>query len=191
MSEPGLVGRTFGGFVLRDKIGEGGFGAVYRAEQVALGREAVIKVLHHRHRASDHAVERFLREARLASQLDHPYAAHGVIVASDREDAVQCEVWLSTMSIDGKPVHPDEAELRRIGRARDELGAGRVRPPRWGNYLGPDVVAAAGGRARFVETGAVVAEVGPLLYVQLSASPRDAAEPRRRALAELLGALVV
>src|SRR6188472_4094498 len=72
----GLVGRVLGGFVVREPLSSGGFGAVYRAEQVALAREAVIKVLHARLLGNDTMVQRFLREARLASRLDHPYAAH-------------------------------------------------------------------------------------------------------------------
>ena len=68
-----LVGRSFGEFVLRERIGEGGFGVVYRASQRPLDREAVVKVLHARLHASASATERFLREARLASKLDHPY----------------------------------------------------------------------------------------------------------------------
>src|SRR3954464_1016540 len=71
-----LVGRALGEFVLRERIGEGGFGAVYRAIQPALDREAVIKVLHAKLHTSKAASERFLREAKLASKLDHPYAAH-------------------------------------------------------------------------------------------------------------------
>jgi WD40 repeat protein/serine/threonine protein kinase len=71
-----LTGRTFGDFVIAEKIGEGGFGAVYRAHQPLLDRPAVIKVLHVRHRAAAATTQRFLREARLASRLDHPYAAH-------------------------------------------------------------------------------------------------------------------
>ncbi|HME92045.1 MAG TPA: serine/threonine-protein kinase, partial [Myxococcaceae bacterium] len=71
-----LIGRTLGEFVVREKVGEGGFGAVFRAEQPLLAREAVIKVLHSKGRISESAVQRFLREARLASSLDHPYAAH-------------------------------------------------------------------------------------------------------------------
>jgi len=65
-----------GEFVVREKLGEGGFGAVFRAEQPLLAREAVIKVLNSRGRISENAIQRFLREARLASSLDHPYAAH-------------------------------------------------------------------------------------------------------------------
>jgi len=71
-----LCGRSVGEFVLRERIGEGGFGAVYRSEQPLLGRAAVVKVLHQRLRGRDVALQRFLREAQLASHLDHPYAAH-------------------------------------------------------------------------------------------------------------------
>src|SRR6187397_1814790 len=71
-----LVGRTFGEFVVREPLGSGGFGMVFRAEQPALAREAVIKVLHRKLLGSETMVQRFFREARLASRLDHPYAAH-------------------------------------------------------------------------------------------------------------------
>jgi WD40 repeat protein len=49
---------------------------IYGAEQRLLGREAVVKVLHVRDREAPERVDRFLREAKLASRLDHPYAAH-------------------------------------------------------------------------------------------------------------------
>lgn len=71
-----LYGRRLGDFVLRQRIGEGGGGAVYRSDQPLLGREAVVKVLHKRRRAHGAALQRFAREALFASRLDHPYAAH-------------------------------------------------------------------------------------------------------------------
>ncbi|HEY0990028.1 MAG TPA: protein kinase, partial [Kofleriaceae bacterium] len=71
-----LTHRTLGDFTVGDKLGEGGYGVVYRAEQRTLGREAVIKVLHARHGTDEALVARFLREAQLASRLDHPFAAH-------------------------------------------------------------------------------------------------------------------
>jgi WD40 repeat protein len=52
---------------------------IYRAEQRLLGRQAVVKLLPVRDPAlpgGTERVERFLREAQLASRLDHPYAAH-------------------------------------------------------------------------------------------------------------------
>jgi len=48
-----LSGRMLGEFVIRERIGEGGFGAVYRCEQPSLGREAVVKVLHQQMRDRD------------------------------------------------------------------------------------------------------------------------------------------
>jgi len=75
MADVDLLGRKLGEFVLRERIGAGGYGTVYRCEQPKLERDAVIKVLRPRRRR-DVASERFVREAQLASRLDHPYAAH-------------------------------------------------------------------------------------------------------------------
>src|SRR5438876_6441798 len=71
-----LIGRTLGEFTIREKIGEGGFGVVYRAEQLPLAREVVVKVMHTKHRGTKQMIDRFMREARLASRLEHPYTAH-------------------------------------------------------------------------------------------------------------------
>ncbi len=71
-----LSGRILGDYILREKIGDGGFGDVYRAQHRVLKRVAVVKVLNEEQRRSDDAKERFLREAQLASKLDHPCAAH-------------------------------------------------------------------------------------------------------------------
>src|SRR4051812_20901590 len=76
MADLDLSGRALGEFVLREQIGAGGYGAVYRCEQPVLKRDAVVKVLHAGRRRNNTAKERFLREAQLASRLDHPYAAH-------------------------------------------------------------------------------------------------------------------
>jgi WD40 repeat protein/serine/threonine protein kinase len=76
MADLDLSGRTLGEFVLREQIGAGGYGAVYRCAQPVLKRDAVVKVLHAGRRRNTTAKERFLREAQLASRLDHPYAAH-------------------------------------------------------------------------------------------------------------------
>lgn len=92
-----LAGRALGDFIVREKIGEGGFGAVYLADQPLLGREAVIKVLHARHRSSQDLIQRFLREARLASLLDHPYAAH-IYAFGAEPDGV---LWLAMERVHG------------------------------------------------------------------------------------------
>ncbi len=68
--------RSLGDFIVHERIGAGGYGTVWRCEQPALQRAAVIKVLRPRVGGNDTTHERFLREAQLASRLDHPYAAH-------------------------------------------------------------------------------------------------------------------
>jgi eukaryotic-like serine/threonine-protein kinase len=75
MPDLDLSNRVLGEFVLRERIGVGGHGTVYRCEQRALGRDVVVKVLRPR-KANDAQAERFVREAKLASRLDHPYSAH-------------------------------------------------------------------------------------------------------------------
>ncbi|MBA3395351.1 MAG: protein kinase [Deltaproteobacteria bacterium] len=95
-----ITGRTLGDFVVREKLGEGGFGAVYLAEQPLLQREAVIKVLHRRLRASELGIQRFLREARLASHLDHPYAAH-VYAFGAEDDGL---LWIAMELVRGTPL---------------------------------------------------------------------------------------
>src|SRR5262245_34204106 len=95
-----LVGKRFGEFVIRERIGEGGFGVVYRAFQPALDREAVIKVLHKRLRSAQAVSERFLREAKLASKLDHPYAAH-VYAFGVQPDG---ELWIAMELVRGTPL---------------------------------------------------------------------------------------
>jgi WD40 repeat protein len=95
-----LIGRRFGGFVLQELVGRGGQGLLFRAEQPALGRVAMVKVLDARGRASEGAIARFLREARLASMLDHPYAAH--VYAADAEpDGL---LWIAMELVRGTPL---------------------------------------------------------------------------------------
>jgi len=67
-----LVGRTLGRYRIAEKLGEGGMGVVYRAQDATLGRDVAIKML--RAEAGQHPerVRRFSQEARAASALNHP-----------------------------------------------------------------------------------------------------------------------
>jgi serine/threonine-protein kinase len=68
-----LVGRVLGNaYVLLERVGSGGMGAVYRAEQRTLGRTVAVKVIHG-HLLHDPSVsDRFFNEAHAASRLSHP-----------------------------------------------------------------------------------------------------------------------
>jgi serine/threonine-protein kinase len=72
-SDP-LLGRVLDGRLrILARLGEGGFGLVYRAEQISVGREVAVKVLHAAHARDAHVVGRFRREARAACQLRDPH----------------------------------------------------------------------------------------------------------------------
>lgn len=59
-------------YLVREKLGAGGMGTVYRAVDDALGRPVALKFLHPSLAANKEACQRFMREARAASSLDHP-----------------------------------------------------------------------------------------------------------------------
>jgi tetratricopeptide (TPR) repeat protein/tRNA A-37 threonylcarbamoyl transferase component Bud32 len=60
------------GYELIDEIGHGGMGVVYRAHDAGLDRDVAVKLLSERFLADSPAAERFLNEARITGQLQHP-----------------------------------------------------------------------------------------------------------------------
>jgi serine/threonine protein kinase len=68
-----LIGAVIDGrFEVLAPLGKGGMGTVYRAKQLSIGREIAVKVLDRRIEKDVKAVQRFFREAKLASTLQHP-----------------------------------------------------------------------------------------------------------------------
>ena len=68
-----MIGETISHYRILSRLGAGGMGVVYEAEDTRLGRKVAIKFLPDELSADPEAVQRFLREAKVVSTLNHPH----------------------------------------------------------------------------------------------------------------------
>src|SRR4029450_5004602 len=94
-----LIGQTLGQYRILDELGAGGMGVVYKAQDLRRGRLLAVKVLPQATADDEEAVERFLREARTASSLNHPNIC---TIYSFDEQAGQ--LYLAMELLEGEPL---------------------------------------------------------------------------------------
>ena len=75
-----LSGQTIKGYELRELIGNGGFGAVYRAYQPSVDREVAIKLILPEHADDPDFIRRFESEAQVVARLEHPHITPFTII---------------------------------------------------------------------------------------------------------------
>ncbi|MEX1312487.1 MAG: serine/threonine-protein kinase, partial [Candidatus Sulfomarinibacteraceae bacterium] len=71
-----MIGKRLSNFEIRARLGEGGMGEVWRAEDSKLGREVALKILPAEFAANPERIARFEREAKVLASLNHPNIAH-------------------------------------------------------------------------------------------------------------------
>ena len=87
-----LLGQTIGNYLVIQKLGEGGMGAVYLAEHPKIGKKVALKVLHAEFSSNEEVTQRFFNEARAVNDIGHPNIVdvidYGVIQAAGRDQLV-------------------------------------------------------------------------------------------------------
>lgn len=88
-----MIGKTIGHYKILSQLGSGGMGVVYEAEDTTLGRHVALKFLPDQYSQNPASLDRFLREARSASALNHPSIC--TIYAAEQYD----NTWMIAMEM--------------------------------------------------------------------------------------------
>jgi eukaryotic-like serine/threonine-protein kinase len=123
-----LVGRRLNDrYVVERKIGEGGFGAVFRGQQVATGRAVALKILHPHNVSDATVVARFRREAEASSKLCHPHT----VTIYDFDETEDGTLYIAMELVRGRSLQqlqkaegplPPERVLRILDQVAQALG---------------------------------------------------------------------
>jgi len=123
-------GTVLGGrYTLTDRVGGGGMGDVWRADDGVLGRQVAVKILHPGLLEDRSFTERFRREARILATLKHPGIVHVHDYCEPVEDADERIAYIVMEFIDGKPLNDVLAAdgplvpARALGMMADALDA--------------------------------------------------------------------
>ena len=115
-----LSGQDLRGYQLIERIGEGGFGVVYRAEQPSVDREVAIKVILPEFADHPDFVRRFEAEARMIAKLEHPHIVPLYDYWRDEQGAFLVMRWLRGGSL-GDALKSGPMELEAVSHVLEHV----------------------------------------------------------------------
>jgi serine/threonine-protein kinase len=151
-----VVGQTLGHYRIVEKIGEGGMGVVYRTHDESLDRDVALKVLPASSFSDPAARARLLREARTASQLNHPN-----ICTIHEVGEAEGQAYIAMEFVEGQPLNarlaagplPVEQVLRYALQLAEALAHAHEHGVVHRDLKSANVIITAEGRAKVLDFG--------------------------------------
>ena len=151
-----MVGRTIGKYRVIEKIGEGGMGEVYLAEDTRLNRPVVLKAISSRYLGQEDAGERFLREARATSAINHPGIATVFDFLESDDGQLLCMEYVEGQTIQERaqegPIPAPEA-ARILVECADALSAAHQKGIVHRDIKSANIMVRPDGRAKIMDFG--------------------------------------
>ena len=151
-----MIGQTLSHFRVLRKIGEGGMGVVYEAEDIELRRRVALKVLRRDYLGKEERRQRFVREARTAAKITHPHIATVYEVGEANGETFIAMEYVEGQNlrnlIGGKPLAIEDA-LRYAVQIAEGLAAAHEAQVVHRDMKPENVMIAPDGRVRILDFG--------------------------------------